>query len=83
MGATFKAYPEMVKILVDKGANVNQVNYNGASTLIFAATFGQLQIAELLLAKNADKSLKDRSGKTALDHAKIQENKQMIELLSK
>jgi ankyrin repeat protein len=83
MGATFKAYPHMVKILIDKGAKVNQVNFNGASALTFAATFGQVKIAEMLLQQQADKSISDNLGKTALDYAIVQENKEMIELLSK
>ncbi len=81
MGATFKAYPRMVDLLLNAKANVNQKNLNEATALIFAATFGQQEIAKKLLAKGADKSIQDKSGKTALDHATLQDNTAMIDLL--
>ena len=81
MGATFKAYPKMVDLLLEYKADVNLSNFNNAPALIFAATFGQTDIAKKLLEKGANKSIKDNSGKTALDHAKIQENQEMIKLL--
>ena len=82
MGAAFRGYPEMAEILIANKADVNQVNFNGASPLIFAVTFGQNDIAKILLDAKADTSIKDNSGKTAKDHALLQENKEMIELLS-
>ena len=83
MGAAFRGYPEMAKILIDNKADVNQVNYSGASSLIFAVTFGQNDIAKQLISAGADLTIKDNSGKTAKDHAILQENKEMIVLLSK
>ena len=81
MGAIFKGYPKLAEALVANGAHVNLVNLNQASPLVFAATFGQKAIAELLLKKGANKDLKDNSGKTALDHARLQENTELITLL--
>lgn len=81
MGAIFKGHNDMVKLLIDNEANVNQVNYNGANSLIFAATFGNKDVAKMLLEAGADKTIKDNRNKTALDHATIQENIEMIELL--
>ena len=82
MGATFKGYTNMVDLLIELGkANVNQVNANGASALIFAATFGQKDIAEKLIAHGADKSIKDNRGKTAKDHAIMQDNKVLVDIL--
>ncbi len=37
----------------------------------------------MLLRKGADTSLKDSSGKTPLDHAVIQENEPMVELINR
>jgi ankyrin repeat protein len=73
----------MVQLLVDNGADVNQVNLNGATALLFAATFGQEEIARILLSKQADQTISDSQGKTALNHARLQENRAMIELLNK
>ena len=81
MGAIFKAYPRMVGLLLANKVNVNQQNANGATALIFAATFGQGEIAKKLLANGADKTIKDNTGKSALDHATFQENNAMVEIL--
>ncbi|HAD80532.1 MAG TPA: hypothetical protein DCF99_15765, partial [Flavobacteriaceae bacterium] len=40
------------------------------------------EIAKKLIEVGADLNIKDHNGKTALDHAILQENKEMIELLS-
>ena len=81
MGASFKGYPEIAELLLEAGADPNLRNGQGAPALIFAATFGQLAIAEKLIKRGADKTLVDSRGKTALDHAVLQENEKMIELL--
>src|SRR6476620_11161724 len=83
MGVSFKGYQEIAKKLIDAGADVNVRNGNGAPALTFAATFGQLQIAEWLLQKGAKSNLPDSRGKTSLDHAIIQENEEMIELIQR
>lgn len=83
MGVCFKGYKEIAKKLIDDGADVNVRNSNGAPALTFAATFGHLQIAEWLLQKGADISLRDSRGKSPFDHAVIQENEAMIELMQK
>ncbi|MBD0287928.1 MAG: ankyrin repeat domain-containing protein, partial [Flavisolibacter sp.] len=58
-----------------------QRNANGATALTFAATFGHLKIAELLLQHGADVTIRDARGKSPLDHAVIQENEKMVMLL--
>lgn len=79
---------EIIKMLIEKGADVNkQETVSQANALIFLATNTQAskdartEAAKLLLAKGADKSLKDKDGKTALDWAKQVKNEAMVELL--
>jgi hypothetical protein len=83
MGVCFKGYTELAKKLIEAGADVNQRNGNGATALTFAATFGHLEIAETLLKKGADLTLRDARGKSPLDHARLQENWNMVDLLEK
>lgn len=83
MGVSFKGYSDLALKLMDAGADVNLRNDNGATALTFAATFGHLQIAEWLLRRGADLSVTDARGKSPLDHAYIQENEAMIQLLEK
>ena len=81
MGVCFKGYKDIAKKLMESGADVNARNGNGAPALTFAATFGHLQIAEWLLERGADSTLRDSRGNSPLDHAVIQDNEAMIELL--
>jgi ankyrin repeat protein len=81
MGVCFKGYKEIATKLINAGADVNQRNVNGATALTFAATFGHLDIAKMLLEKGADIYVPDVRGKSPLEHARMQENWEMYELL--
>lgn len=81
MGASFKGYETIVSRLLEAGADVNLRNGQGAPALTFAATFGQLEVAGMLLRYGADTDLHDSRGKSPLDHAVMQENEAMVELL--
>jgi len=81
MGAVFKGYDPIVYKLLDAGADPNRQNAQGATALTFAATFHRNQVAQRLLQAGADKSIADRFGKTPLDHARIQDNETLVQLL--
>jgi ankyrin repeat protein len=71
----------MVMLLHQYKSDLNILNFNGASSLIFVATFGHSDIIKYLLAQKADKSIKDKWGETALDYAVNQKNDEVIALL--
>ena len=81
------ANPQIVKRLLDGGANVNAQEANKATALIYAASNKQIsaqtrqEIVKMLLDKGADKSIKDEKGKTALDWAKQMKNEDLLEIL--
>lgn len=81
MGACFRGYPQIVRLLLDAGADPDRTNPNGATALTFAATFGHTETVALLLHRGADKTLRDRFGKTPADHARLQENEDIFNLL--
>lgn len=81
MGVCFKGYEKIVALLVNAGANVNHVNSMGATSLIYAASFNKIGIAKILLENGADINTKDARGNTALENAKMQDAKEMVELL--
>ena len=58
-----------VQAELDKGANVNAKNQNGATPLHRAAWFGHKEIVELLIAKGADVNAQRDDGGTPLDWA--------------
>jgi ankyrin repeat protein len=77
----------IVKMLLAKGANVNHQEKNGATPLIYIAANKQASpedrraVAQMLLDAGADKKLKDKDGRTALDWANKQGNKDLADLL--
>ena len=73
--------PFIVDLLINRHADLNIRNSNGATALFFAATFGQQDIAALLIKHKARKNITDRFGKTAYDYAEGQENTEMMSLL--
>lgn len=60
---------ELVKLLLEKGANVNLQNNNGTTALIFACLKDNEEMVKALLQHNPILHLKNAQGKTAFDSA--------------
>ncbi|WP_051197453.1 ankyrin repeat domain-containing protein [Flavobacterium soli] len=69
------------KLLLEKKANPNICDANGNSALLYAVQFKNLELVELLLQYDADKSQKDDLGKTAFEYAAFLNDKKMLGLL--
>jgi ankyrin repeat protein len=70
-----------MKLLLDKGADVNVKDGRGWTPLMEAANRGHSEIVRLLLEKGADVNLKHQYGWTALSIAKGKDNKEIERLL--
>jgi ankyrin repeat protein len=57
----------VVSYLLDAGAHIDDRDDRGRTALMIAAEGGHAEIADLLLAKGADPSVKDKAGKRAAD----------------
>ena len=62
-------YMEVVKLLLEKGANVNVQDIHGRTPLYWAAQNGYTEIVKLLLEKGADVNARDNDGNTPLHWA--------------
>lgn len=82
IAAMFNQY-EVVKKVIEKGANVNAVDGPLTSALMFAAEEGNFDVVKLLISNGADDSLVDRKNETALDKAKAKKHNEIVEFLSK
>jgi ankyrin repeat protein len=58
---------EVVSYLLDAGAHIDDRDNRGRTALMIAAEGGHAEIADLLLKRGADRSLKDKAGKRAAD----------------
>ena len=67
-----------VKLLLSRGAKVDLVDDRGRDALMIAAGLGHAAIAQELLDAGADRTLRDRTGKSAIDLAGAPEVKAII-----
>lgn len=61
---------DMVRLLLEHAAYIDAASPNGSTPLMMAASFGQIDVARLLLQEGADPSLKNQLGLTAIDFAR-------------
>lgn len=83
--AVINNHPEIVKLLLAKGAKINRVDKLGMTPLHYAATvhFGDTTVLELLLAAGADANLKNAQGRTALELATENKRQELAGILMK
>jgi len=69
MSASLKGQLEVVRRLIDKGADVDAVKKDGATALMWASQGGNLEIVRLLIEKGANVNAVKKEGATALMRA--------------
>ncbi|CAE7007412.1 hypothetical protein PTNB73_00048 [Pyrenophora teres f. teres] len=69
--AAKNGHSDVLRLLLDKGANLDTRNNRSETALHWAVRSGNMSIAELLLLKGADVMVEDSEGWTALDWAVI------------
>lgn len=73
---------EKVKLLIEKGADVNAKNNNGQTALMYASREGDLEIAKYLVENGTDINAKDSDwGYTALIYAAEYVNLEIVQFL--
>jgi ankyrin repeat protein/beta-lactamase regulating signal transducer with metallopeptidase domain len=74
----------VVELLISKGADISASDfYEGLIPLHHAARGGHVDVAKALISKGVDVNAKDNYGRSPLDLAKQQRQKEMVELLRK
>ena len=81
MGAIFKDQIELIKLLLNKKANVDAQDANGGTALMLAVQGANQEIIKLLLERKANKAIKNNDGKTAFEIAVFAGNEAIINLL--
>lgn len=81
--AAYNGQTNVIKLLIESGADINAKNIHGNTALIFASARGYLDIVKYLIEVGADINLKNNLGNTALMYAYNDKYKEIIELLKK
>ncbi|CAM5999797.1 unnamed protein product [Sphagnum balticum] len=77
-----KDHADIVKLLIQKNANVNMPNDNGTTPLLVESRRNHMECAELLLAvDDIDVNAMNNDGKTALTAAAYEGHEEMLSLL--
>jgi ankyrin repeat protein len=81
--AVFFGHPEIARMLIEAGADVNEAATNATKVAIIhsAAAAGNLEIVRLLIEKGARVNVAQEGGFTPLHEAAAQGNRTMAELL--
>jgi ankyrin repeat protein len=70
---------EIVKMLMDKSAQLDALSPNGTTPMMMAARNGHILTVKLLLDAGADATLKNQRGMTAIDFARANGHKDIVE----
>ena len=65
----WKGYVDVVKVLIQEGADVNAVDEDKMTTLHVVAQYGHIDIVKLLIQNGADVNAVSKDGRTALHEA--------------
>ena len=76
-----KGHTDIVKLLISKGARVDDVDYKDVTSLMEATNNGHFEVVSLLLEHNADVNLRGRKGETALKKAIVKDRQSIVSLL--
>ena len=81
ISASFDGHTEIVKFLLERGADPNIITNNGFTSLIHASVQGHTEIVRLLLENGADPNIRDRYGRTPLMIALNNGNREIARLI--
>jgi uncharacterized protein len=73
--------PDIARVLLPAGADVNARQQGGVTPLQEAALSGRVELARLLLEHGADRAATDDKGQTAADMARARGHNQVVDLL--
>jgi len=79
--AVMSGRPEIVKLLVEQGINVNAQNREGIASIHYAALLNQINVVNYLIQNRANINIQDNLGQTPLEYAVGNNYIDMVQLL--
>ena len=74
----YYGYIESLKLLLEKGANIEAMDKSGKTPLHYASVYGKIESLKLLLEKGANIEAMDQDGQTPLDMSRSFETTQIF-----
>ena len=81
MKAAIEGHDTVIPLLLEADAQIDAQNDNGTTPLILASVNGKEAAVRELLKGNPNLDLKSNNGKTALDYARGQNHRSIVDLL--
>ena len=81
--AAHEGHLEVVRLLLERGVNIDVIDEDGKTPLMHAAENGYLNVVEFLLEKRANYNLRDNNGNSALDIARSERKEQIVARLER
>ena len=81
MLAAHRGNAEIVNLLLEKGAKVNEKTDNGITALLLAAYNNHAEVVKLLLGKGSDANIRVERGNTAFEMAALKGHQEVANLL--
>lgn len=72
---------KIVRVMIDKGLDVNDQNDDGMTGLMYAAMMRRPEIAKILIENDADVDRTAKNGKTALDYAQSNNARDIADMI--
>ncbi len=83
MIASYYGYTDLVKTLIEDGADVNEKNNDGVTALMWSASEGHTEVTRQLINAKADVNARNKNNATALGWATSYGHSQVISILKK
>ena len=80
LSAAKHGHLDMVKLFLDKGANIEARCNNDNTPLLLASRYGHLDMVKLLINEGADIKVRNIYGMRSLDIASIHKHKEVVKL---
>ena len=81
LNASWKGQTETVALLLEKGADVNAMDNDGITALMWTTKYGRTEIVKILLERGADVLAVDQYGDTALSMASKNGYTEIVKLI--
>lgn len=81
VNAIFADDSSKIRLLLEMGIDLNDGGFFNIPPLIRAALYGKSKALQALIEGGADKNIKDKQGRTALEWAKKYNHPEIVEIL--